>query len=325
MFWLFIFIGSALLLFWSGSRLVKALVRIARFLGWREFVVAFFVMAIAGSLPNLFIGVSSAFYKIPQLSFGDIVGGNIVDLTLAIALAILIGGASLPVRVKMIQTSVVFTVIIAVLPLILIFDGVLGKIDGLVLIFVFFIYLFWLFSRSERFKRVYNYNQTKNETTKTLKKTFKRFKTFLKNLIRVGFYLFLLLLASGGIVRSVKAFSSAFGISLPIIGILIIGIGNALPETYFAIVSVRKKQTAMILGDLIGSVIVCSTLVLGIVALIFPIEIYDFSPFAVARTFLIISALLFWFFTKTDRRISKKEAFILLLIFILFVLVESYL
>ncbi len=100
------------------------------------------------------------------------------------------------------------------------------------------------------------------------------------------------------------------------------GLGNALPETYFAVISAKKGQTWMILGNLMGSVIVPATLVLGIVALICPIEIIDFSPFAIARFFLIISALFFLFFVRTGRKITRKEALFLLLIYIVFVATE---
>ncbi|GAI48832.1 unnamed protein product, partial [marine sediment metagenome] len=65
-----------------------------------------------------------------------------------------------------------------------------------------------------------------------------------------------------------------------------------------------------------------ATLVLGIVALICPIEVPDFSPFAIGRFFLIISAIFFFFFVQTGRKITKKEALFLLGIYITFVLVE---
>ena len=88
MIWLFIFIISCFVLFWSSSKLVNSLIRMARYLALREFVLAFFIMAFAGSLPNLFVGINSALHGIPELSFGVIVGGNVIDLTLAIGLAI---------------------------------------------------------------------------------------------------------------------------------------------------------------------------------------------------------------------------------------------
>jgi len=58
------------------------------------------------------------------------------------------------------------------------------------------------------------------------------------------------------------------------------------------------------------------------VALITPINIVDFSPFAIARIFLIISALFFLFFVRTGRKITKKEALFLLLIYIAFIATE---
>jgi len=78
----------------------------------------------------------------------------------------------------------------------------------------------------------------------------------------------------------------------------------------------------MILGDLMGSVIVPATLVLGIVALIQPIQISNVSAIAIARVFLIISALFFFFFVRTGRHISKKEALILFGIYLLFVIIQ---
>ncbi len=314
-FYALVFIVSWFVLFWAGSSLVSALMRIAKFLGWREFVVAFFIMAVAGAFPNLFIGVNSALHKIPQLSFGDIVGGNVVDMTLAVAFAVLIGGIPLPAKSRMVQTSTIFTVFIAILPLLLIFDGVLGRIDGVLLLLTFVLYVSWLFSKKERFKK--KYDEIPKEMVVGV-------KNFLKDTGKLIIFLILLLMASQGIVKSIQKISEFLNLSLAVLGILVVGVGNALPETYFAIASARKKDTWMILGDLMGSVIVCATLVLGIVALICPIEILDFSSFAIARIFLILSAFLFLLVVKTGQQITKKEAFFLFLIYILFLVCELF-
>jgi len=321
MIWLYIsiFSVSCLILYWSSSKLIKGLIRIAKFSGWREFVVAFFIMAVAGSFPSLFLGINSAIQGIPELSFGDIVGGNIIDLTLVVALAILIGGVNLPARSKIVQTSALFTVVVAILPLILIIDGVLGRGDGLILLFVFIFYAFWLFSKSERFKKVY----TKSNGEKKIKNNKVTFRGFLKSSWGVLFALILLLLASEGVVISAKAFADALSFTLPLFGILIVGLGNSFPEIYFVIVCARKKKTRLILGDLMGSVVVAATLVLGIVAMICPIEA-DFSPFAIARIFLVLSALFFFVVVRSDRKTTKKEGIILLLTYILFVATEVF-
>ncbi len=311
--YILIFIISCLLLFWSGKRLIRALIRIAKFLNWREFIVAFFVMAFAGTIPNLFLGIDSVIRGIPQLSLGDIVGGNVVDLTLAVALAVLIAGVTIPAESRMIQGSAIFTAVIAVLPLILIMDGTLGRGDGLVLLFAFAFYVFWIFSKEERFRKVYE-----DEKDGVIKD----FKTFIKDLGGIILSLILLLVAAEGIIRSAIYFADSLNVSLPLIGILVVGLGNCLPEIYFAVVSAKRGQSWMILGNLMGSIIVPATLVLGVVALLSPIKIADSTPFTIGRIFLLISAIFFLVFIRSGQKITKKEAIFLLLIYIIFVLFE---
>jgi len=307
-----IFLISVFLLFWSGSFLIGALLRIAKFLCWREFVVAFIIIAFAATLPNFFVGISSVIHKIPQLSFGDVVGGNVVDLTLTVALAAFVANG-LPAGSRLAQGSSIFTIFIALLPLFLIYDGTLGRGDGILLIASFFIYLLWLFSKKERFGKIYN-----GEKIEAIKGS----KIFLYDIGKIILGLGFLLLGAEGIVRSARFFAVTFNLSLPLIGILVVGLGNSLPEIYFSIISARKGQTWLLLGDLMGSIITPATLVLGIVALLRPIEIPDFSPFVIARFFLILSALFFFFFLKTHQKISRKEAFFLLLLYVAFVLTE---
>lgn len=317
--YIFIFLGSLFILYWSGSKLVRSLVSVCQILGWREFVVAFLVMAAATSVPNLFIDINAALQKIPQLAFGDIVGGNIVDLTLVIGLAVLLSNISLPAESKMVQSSAVFTMIIALLPLILILDGKLDRIDGAILILAFFIYIFWLFSNEERFSKIYKI--PKKERVKGPKP---RFLKILYGTSSAFFFIGLLLLASEGIILSAQYFSSYMGLSLSLIGILIVGLGNCAPETYFTAISARRDQNWMILGNLMGSVIICTTLVLGMVVLICPVENVDFSPFLIARIFTIISAVLFFIVLRTGHKITKKEGLALLLLYFAFLLTEIY-
>jgi len=312
-FYIFIFIICCVLLYFSGEWVVGGLTRIARFLDWREFVVAFFVMAFAASLPNLFVGITSAFKGIPQLSFGDVAGNNLVAMTLAVALAVLFAKGGISAESRTIQTTSIFTIAAAILPLVLILDGNLSRIDGSLLIFFFLFYCSWLFSKKERFTKIYNEHKIQ---------IVKEFKVFIKDLGKIILGIILLIVSAQGIVASSQFFAQNFAIPIILIGVLITGLGSALPEIYFAIASARKGETWMILGDLMGAVIIPATLVLGIVALICPIEISDFSPFAIARFFLIIAAVFFLFFVQTGRKITRKEALFLLGIYITFVLVE---
>ncbi len=316
--WYFIvilFIFSCGMLSWLSSRLVKSLVSVAKYLGWREFIIAFFVVAMAASLPDLFISVNAVLQNKPMLALGSIIGGNLVDLTLVLAIAIFFSKKGLSAESDMVQTSAIFTAIIAVLPLLLILDSQLDRIDGIILIAVFFLYSGWLFSKSERFKK--SYQTEKDDTTMS-------FKGFLINLAKVVVLLGLLLVASQAVIISAEFFSNQLGISLILVGILIVGLGNALPDMYFSIISARRDENWLVLGNIMGSVIICATLVLGIIALIAPFQIDDFTPFATARIVLILAAILSLIFIKTGRKITKKEGLILLFLYIAFLVIEVF-
>lgn len=310
-FFILIFIISCFILVLAAKKVVDSLDRIARFLGWKEFVVAFFLMSLATSVPNFFVGIISALNEIPELSFGDIVGANIIDLSLVMALAALISKAGLSAPSRTVQGSSFFTIGVAILPLILIQDGLLSRTDGILLLAVFLIYLSWLFRKRERFEKVYD------GVSKPLS-----LRIFFKNIFLFLGSVLLLIISSQGIVKSAIFFAEYFNFSLGLIGILIIGLGTSLPETSFSIQAARKSQDWLILGNLMGSVVISTTLVLGIVSLIAPIKISDFSPFVIARVFLIISALSFLLFVRTGRKITRKEALFLLAIYITFILVE---
>ena len=73
-----------------------------------------------------------------------------------------------------------------------------------------------------------------------------------------------------------------------------------------------------------GSVIVCATLVLGIIALISPFEITDLSPFLITRIFTIVASLVFLVFIRTGRKFSKKEGLLMLSIYVIFLLAEVF-
>jgi len=313
MLWLYIliFLFSCFLLTLSSKWLVGSLSRIALFLKLKEFVVGFFVMAFAASLPNLFVGITAALNKIPQLSFGDVIGGNIVDLTLVIGLAALLSKKGLSAQSQTVQGSSIFMIFIGILPLFLIADHNLSRWDGVLLIFSYLLYILWLFSKKDRFTKIYNH------APKSI-----NVKNFIKDISFLILSIVMLLVGAKGIVSSASVFATVLNLPIGLIGLFIVGLGNCLPETFFSIQAARKNQDWMILGDLMGGVVMCATLVLGVVALISPIKIADFSPFLIARIFLIISALFFIFFLRSDRKISKKEGILLLLIYIFFLIAE---
>jgi len=310
-FYILVFIVSCALLIVAGKWLVDALSRLAAVLKLKEFVVAFFIMAIGTTIPNLIVGIVSALNGVPELSFGDVVGSNIFDLTVVMGLAALISKAGLSSNSKTVQGSSVFSIMIAILPLILILDGNLSRIDGVLLLLGFVVYSVWLFGKKERFVKVYDKSPEKINLGLLCKNA---------GVIFLGA---ILLLAGGaGVVRSASFFSQYLNLPLELIGMFIVAIGTCLPETFFCLHAARKSQDWLILGNLMGNVVITATLVLGTVALISPINIGNISSFAVARFFLLVSAVLFFFFIKTSQKITKKEGLLLASLYLAFIFAE---
>lgn len=303
---------AGVLLYFAGELLVSGLLRLARYFRVQEFVVAFFVMAVAATMPNFFVGFTSALQGIPELSFGDIMGNNMVALTLGVALAVLFSPKmELPIKNHTIRGTTFLTAIAALLPLALITDGVLSRLDGIALISFFVFYLIWLFSRSERFSKVYE-----EVSTLSLKE---RRAGAIQAITKVVIGLTLLAVSAQVVVQTAVIIADGLQVPLVMIGVLVIGFGGAFPELYFTVVSARKGKTDMLLGNLMGAVIIPATLVLGIVALMQPIYNESLELPLVSRLFLASVAFLFLYLSSTKHHISRYEAMFLFSIYLAFV------
>lgn len=302
-------ITSGVFLYFAGELIVASLLLLSRYFKVTEFVVSFFVMAFAASLPNLFVGVTSALQGVPELSFGDIMGNNIIALTVAISFGVLFSAKKeLPLENQTIQDTTFLTAVAAILPLILVSDGMISRSDGLVLILFFAAYAFWMFSKKEHFSRVYEDREllpTKNEIKLSI--------------MRLVLGIVVLALSAQGIVYGANLIAVSVGLPLILVGILIIGFGGALSEIYFTIISAKKGETGLIVGNLMGAVIIPATFVLGLVAIIHPISNPTTEFSTLARVFLVLVAVFFLVVSKTKGVITKKEALTLLLSYILFV------
>jgi cation:H+ antiporter len=313
MFWFYglaTIVVSAVLLYISGELLVRGLVRLSRHFQVTEFFVAFFVMAFAATLPNVFVGITSAIQGIPELSFGDIMGNNIIALTVAVALGVFFAPKrELPLENQTIQDTTFLTSIAAILPLILISDGLISRSDGLVLLLFFFGYVYWMFSKRDRFTRVFG---EKHHALSPHQAMYQVTRLMLATV--------LLALAAQGIVYGATIIAEGMGLSLLLVGMLVIAMGGALPELYFTVISARRGETGLIIGNLMGAVIIPATFVLGIVALIQPIHNSALQFSTTARVFLVLVAVFFLVVSQTRSVITTREAGVLLTSYVLFVL-----
>jgi len=317
-FYIILFLGSCLLLVFSGNWLVKSLSRISETLGFKQFTVAFLLMSLATAAPELFIGINSALRGIPELSLGNIIGQNIIHFTVAVFVCVLISGGFF-VKSKTIRVTAFFSGFMALFPLIMILDGSLSRIDGVMLIGLFLFYVFKMLKDGKKHDIKYDDLETKNKIT-FLKKLYFFFKD-------LGVFILgssMLIVASQGVVRSAMFFAEKMDTPLVVIGILIVGLGTALPEVYFSAYSAKNGNGEIMAGNLLGSTVVSTSLVLGIVSIISPITNIEFFSYFLSRIILFISVVLFIYFMLTNRKISLKESWVLLLIYIIFICLEIF-
>ena len=306
-----LFIISCIVLSYSGTWIVKSLVRVARFLKWKSFVVSSVLMGLSTSLPETFIGITSALHNKPELILGVVIGSNIIALTIVIGIGSLLT-KGLTLKKKIVQESTVYAILYSLLPFLLIRDGSISRTDGVVLLASFVFYFSRLLSQQKRFTEIFNRQKI----------DWVNFKLFLLNLLVFCLGVFLLILSSKGVVLSTLKIAESFNMPTVIIGIFLIAFGTSLPEITFGIKSMSLKQENMIIGNAMGSIVTNSTLVLGIASLIAPITINDFAPYFNGIAFVLITCLFFIIFARTDYKITRREAVSLIIIYFVFILLE---
>lgn len=269
---IFVFIAALLVLFYSGGVMVRSLIWIGRYFKVSEYALSLILVAFATSLPELFVGINSAIDGVQDLSLGDLIGANVLNVTLVLGIAMLLAGKRLVFEHRTTRKDFYVTVTILVLPVILLSDGVFSRPDGLVLLLAFIAYASHVL-RGEHASPAVN-----NVLVKDL--NIKRFLNYVFQFITGAA---LLVLSSYILVATAKSVAASYEVPLFALGILV-ALGTTLPEVVFSARSVFLGHSGMSLGNAIGSVIFNITFILGLVAVL--------NPFAVQNPMSLTGSLL---------------------------------
>lgn len=299
---IFAFLLIALII--SGIITARSISNISSYLGLSHFSAGILIIAVITSIPELVIGINSAIEGIPLLSLGDVLGANIIVLSIVTGTAVLISG-EINLKDNPVKEEDKYLLFIAILPLILGADQYLSQFDGLILLTAFIFYLFLVFRRKG--------TVDDDEISKD---------AFLKSSVLFVLGVAALLISARYLVEYASLIASEIGIPIIIVGILLLSFGTSLPEFTFETISLLHGYKLLAVGDLMGSVVTNSTLVLGVVAIINPILISDFTQFQVASIFLIILILIFSLFLRSNK-ISRLKALFLILVYIIFLLITE--
>jgi cation:H+ antiporter len=315
---LLIFVFSAVLIK-SADHVVIALRHLSRGSKATGFILSALLIALATSFPELFVGVTSALEKSPSLSMGNVLGANIANISLIAGLSAWVVGR-VNVHGNFLKRDVAVALIAGILPLILIFDGELGRTDGLILIAVYCAYA------SSFFKQRFLQIAEEHKKGSYIQRFLRRFTHFDGNKTKEAGRLFvgiaLLLVSANIIVRIARILAEAAGIPVFLVGLVLVSVGTTLPELAFSFRALEDKEPTMFFGNILGSIIANTTLVAGITATISPVSISSQSEYMVAAAAFILIFLQFWFFIKSKLRLDRWEAAALLILYLAFVVVE---
>ena len=315
--YLLLLIGFSALLIKSTDILTDSLTELSKITHMGKFAITSFLLAFATSIPELVVGVTAALEGRPGLALGAILGSNIANISLVIGGATVIGG-TLSVAGDFLKIDIFSVFLAGVLPMMLLMDGDLSRVDGLILLFIYGMYNYGLLNKGVKHS---------SQPSRIVKK-------FLQNVVdkRVNrwlAWLFLgaamLMFSADMIVKVGSALASSMGVPVFLVGLFLVAVGTSLPELSFEIKAIRKKQSGMALGDLFGSIVANSTLVLGLVSVIAPIKLQNgFNEYLLASAAFGVLFLLFWYFVRSKKKLERWEGVILLLAYGLFVVAEFW-
>ncbi len=301
----------------SADLIIVALRRIARQTKTGLFALSAVILAVGTSFPELFVSIASAIEKEPSITLGIIVGSNIANISLVAGITAFIVG-KVHVHGDFLKRDALIALIAGIMPLILVLDGELGRVDGLVLLAMYGAYATGFFKG--RFLEIAEEHKKESFYYRFLRKVNHingaRTKEFSKLFVGVA----LLLFSADVIVQLSTQLALAAGIEVFIIGLVLVAAGTSLPELAFSLRSLEDHQPSMFFGNLLGSLIANSTLVVGTAAVIYPIKMVSRNEYMIAVGAFLLIFTTFWYFIRSKHRLDRWEAGVLLLLYLLFLI-----
>ncbi|MFH1682331.1 MAG: hypothetical protein ABIA37_00900, partial [Candidatus Woesearchaeota archaeon] len=285
---------SLLVIMKSAGYMIFSISDYAHRTGLSDYLLGFVIVAICTSLPEISTAIFSSLVGRGSLVLGDVIGANIIDVTLILGLMTLFAG-----KMK-VGGKKLFSIIYLPLAL-LVFgvDGLISRLEGIFLIIFFCTYLFVIIMK---------------ETGRSTFKKEVKFGEIWKDILIFGFALAALLLASRWMVYSAISLSTQLRIPAFLMGVVVIALGTTVPELTVGLKSVFSGARGMSFGNIFGSFATNICLVIGIAALINPIRFDTFS-FYLSFAFMTLAISTSLFFMR-KKEISWKQGVVLIGIYL---------
>jgi len=298
---LLVFFVSLLFLVLGSRLVINNSIKLSEYYGISQLSVGFIFIALTVSLPDLLVSVIASATGNPALGIGDALGSTVANICLVLGMATLI--RRINVERKHVLDSTELLLLIGAVPAIFLALGALGRVEGLVLLVLFVIYCFFIMK--ERFSLQLKEGVSKSQLGQIV------FWFF--------FSLLLVVISSKFVVSSAEQIATGLGLSIAVLGLTLVSFGTTLPELVIDFTAIRRGQTALAIGDVLGSSVVNLTLVLGSVLVINPVRT-DLAVFTIAISFVILSNTFLFYSLVKHGGIGKKQGIVFILMYVLFLL-----
>ena len=275
-----------------------------------KLLIGLTIVAFGTGAPELAVSFSSLINGSTDILVGNVLGSNIINVLLLIGIAAIIR----PIKVKKdtVSKELPLLLLISTALIILLLDvnlseaviNTFSRADAIICLLFFCIFLYYLFSLARK---------NKSEAKKVDKPKYKLGKSFIITILGlVG-----VIGGSQLVVNSASTIATTVGISERIISLTIIALGTSLPELVTTVIAARKKESDLLVGNIVGSNIfnICVVLALP-VAFAGGITPNNFE--IIDLVMLIISSVLLCLFARRGHIITRIDGFLMLTIFLLY-------
>lgn len=291
----------------ASDMLVSGSVNLAKFLKIPTLVIGLTVIAIATGVPEIAISISSSLKGSNGLLLGNLLGSNLFNILFILGLIALI--RPLYIKKEIILKNYVFALLSCIVLLAVASDTILldNKIN--------------LITRSEGillllFAFIFSYS-TVLDVTLNKKSKIETSKFSFKDVLYIVLGIVLIALSAEVIVNSCVNISKYLGVSEDLIGLTIIAVGTNLPELVTSIVAVKKGESDIAIGNLVGTNIYNIFLILGLSSTINPITISTNAYIDII--ILTITSFIVYIFIRHKKDINKIEGITMILLYIIYI------
>lgn len=270
-----VIIGLAILV-WSADTFIDGATNLAVRFNMPSFLIGVVILGIGTSAPELVVSALAALAGSPDIALGNAYGSNIINITLVLGVTALI--SPIIIRSDVIRYDLMLLIAATALAAIQLADGNLSLADGIVLVVTLAAVLMIQIFLSLRG------NKDKVELPEEL--AAKQKINVLKSFGTLILGLSLLIASSRAIVWGAVELATLWGMSELLIGLTIVAIGTSLPELVASVAAARRGEHDMALGNVIGSNLFNTLGVVGLAAIIKPMQNID--PQILPRDMLMV-------------------------------------